>query len=308
VSLFIGFSLFELGRSVFMVSSQTHAGGLPTSGDVSVNFGRYSVAAAVGQLFGPLAAGVIIDTLGFRFTWLVMGVLCTVVCALVFKLISRGLYGSPGNEKPSSIEEKVYENEKSGLRRFFSFYAVIGILTSAIIVFTVGMRGVFYPIYVEQLGYTASVIGIMLSIRALTSVLARLFIIPITRLLGGRLATLLICMMTITAGLGTTPFCRNFPALVLNSVLIGMGVGLAMPMSLATVFESVKSPERGLAVGVRLTVNRLAQFANPLLFGLLTQCFGISVAFWSAGIILFVVAVLVLLVLAWKRRVNNRWS
>jgi MFS family permease len=75
-------------------------------------------------------------------------------------------------------------------------------------------------------------------------------------------------------------------------------------MSLATVFESVESPERGLAVGVRLTVNRLAQFVNPLLFGLLAQCFGISVAFWSAGIILFVVAVPVLLVLAWKRRVQ----
>jgi MFS family permease len=170
-----------------------------------------------------------------------------------------------------------------------------------IIVFTVGMRRVFYPIYVNQLGFAASVIGLMLSIRALITVFARLFIIPITRLLGGRLATLIICMVGLAVGLGMTPFCRNLPALILNSVFIGIGIGLVMPMSQATVFESVDSSERGVALGVRLTGNRLAQLSNPLLFGLLTQCFGISVAFWSAGGILFLVTLPALFMVAGKR-------
>jgi len=316
-SLFIWYSLFELGRSVFIVSSQTHAGGLPTTGDVSVNFGRYGVAAAVGQLLGPFAAGILMDTAGFHLTWLVMGVLCALICAAVYRLIGPGLQvparrrsqrpRTGGVKQHGDVRRqgagKQHGNRQPSLRRFFSFYAVLGLVASVIIVFTVGMRRVFYPIYVEQLGYTASAIGLMLSIRALTSVLARLFLMPATRLLGGRLSTLVICMFALAIGLGTIPFCRNLTTLGLNSVLIGLGVGLAMPMSQATVFESVESSERGLALGVRLTGNRLAQLTNPVLFGLLTECFGISVAFWAGGAILCLVALPVLIMLA---RRNNR--
>ncbi len=304
-SLFIWYSLFELGRSVFIVSSQTHAGGLPTTGDVSANFGRYGVAAAVGQLLGPFAAGILMDTAGFHLTWLVMGVLCALICTVVYGLIGPGLQvpARRRSQRPRTGGGGQHGDRQSSLRRFFSFYAVLGLVASVVIVFTVGMRRVFYPIYVEQLGYTASAIGLMLSIRALTSVLARLFLIPATRLLGGRLSTLVICMFALAIGLGTIPFCRNLTTLGLNSVLIGLGVGLAMPMSQATVFESVESSERGLALGVRLTGNRLAQLTNPVLFGLLTECFGISVAFWAGGAILFFVALPVLIMLA--RRSNR---
>ena len=293
VSLLIGFSLVELGRSIFVVSSQTHAGALPAAGDVSVNFGRYGVAAAVGQLLGPAAAGIIMDTMGSRYTWLVMGGLCLGLCATLCHLIGRGYRLPPGQGTERARREG--SPKHPGLRRFFTFHAVLGILASVIIVFTVGMRRIFYPIYVRQLGYTASMIGLMLSVRALTSVLARLFIMPISRLLGGRQATLLICMFALAVGLGTIPWCRGIPGLIINSILIGLGLGLAMPLSQATVFESVDSSERGLALGVRLTGNRLAQLFNPLLFGLLTQWFGISVSFWSGGALLLAVSLSVLL-------------
>ena len=111
------------------------------------------------------------------------------------------------------------------------------------------------------------------------------------------------CLLVLAIGLGTTSICRTIALLVVNSVFIGLGTGMAFPLSQATVFESAPPDRKGIAMGVRMTGNRLAQMSGPLLFGVVTQFFMISTAFWVAGLILFVVSIPVFF---WWKKTGGR--
>ena len=52
------------------------------------------------------------------------------------------------------------------------------------------------------------------------------------------------------------------------------------------VADNSGSQERGLAMGLRLMGNRLAQLVNPLLFGVITSLSGLGAAFVTGGSIL----------------------
>jgi len=306
-NLFFTLTFFELGRTIFTVSSQYHVGGLPGTRDSSVNFGWYGTAAAVGQMIGPTLSGLSIDHLGYRATWLIMAVIVILTGAAVPYLMHKnkrrdgetdtgsrvGAQGTSSAETGSGSSRG--ETDRKQARKMVNSVTLVGILTSFIILFTVGTRKTFYPLYVQELGFSASIIGIMLSLRALTSVLTRMMITPATRVLGGRFSTLIICMFALAFGVGSTPLCRSIPTLALNSIFIGLGAGLAFPLSQATVFDSVEPSKRSVAMGVRLSGNRLAELVNPLFFGFLIQYTTLSTAFVFGGIVLFLVTVPILL-------------
>src|SRR5690554_1322075 len=76
-------------------------------------------------------------------------------------------------------------------------------------------------------------------------------------------------------------------ALPIYSIALGLGIGLALPLSMAIIADGVSLPDRGVAMGVRLTGNRLAQLVNPVFFGMVSQCWSLPAAFWWGGILLF---------------------
>jgi len=115
---------------------------------------------------------------------------------------------------------------------------------------------------------------------------------------GGRFPALIISIFILAAGIGSTPFCEGHFLLLINSVFVGIGLGLALPLSMATVSEGVKPEDRGVAMGIRLTGNRLAQLINPLFFGIIAQVYSLGAAFISGGFLLFAA---VLPILIWWR-------
>jgi MFS family permease len=115
------------------------------------------------------------------------------------------------------------------------------------------------------------------------------------KLVGGRFPALIIAIFIMGLGIGITPFCRGYLSLTLNAALVGIGLGLALPLSMATVSEGVPPEDRGVAMGIRLTGNRLAQLVNPIFFGLLAQHLGFSLSFIAGGVVLFLCAVPILI-------------
>jgi MFS family permease len=71
---------------------------------------------------------------------------------------------------------------------------------------------------------------------------------------------------------------------------------------MATVSEGVPPEDRGIALGIRLTGNRLAQLVNPVFFGLLAQNLGFGPAFITGGVVLLLCA---LLILGWQSRIRR---
>ncbi len=175
----------------------------------------------------------------------------------------------------------------------------MAIAASFTVLFGLGTRLSFYPVYMQGLGYSATVIGTMLAIRAGTSISVRMLMGWIIRRAGGRFPAMIGAMCVLAVAVGTTPLCRGVAALAVNSMAVGIGVGLALPLSMAVVSGNAAAGKRGVAMGVRLTGNRLAQVINPVFYGGLSEWKGIPTAFAAGGLLLAVVTAPVFL---WWRR------
>jgi MFS family permease len=246
-------------------------------------------------MIGPFVSGLIIDHLGMDLPWLIMAALSAFIGLMLPILISSGRQSQKSFPDP--------DPPKARIRDLINITTIVGILSSFVILFALGSRRIFYPIFLKDLGFSASVIGAMMSLRAFVTLFSRMSAGPAARRFGSRMAVLSVCLFVLTLGIGTTSICRTIALLVINSVVMGLGLGMAMPLSQATVFESAPADQKGIAMGVRMTGNRLAQMTSPLLFGIVSQFYGIPTAFWIAGLILFLVSVPVFL--WWRRTEGN---
>jgi MFS family permease len=314
--LFVGLSLYEVGKILAVVALQAYVASLSGDGDSSHDFGWYAAAASIGQMVGPPISGAAIDVLGDVNAWLVMAGAAALSAALVPALVRERQSVRPSTAPAASTAtdaaagpRAVERSPQPGERRRFSIRAfsseylstasLVAIAASFTVVFGLGTRLSFYPVYMQGLGYSATVIGTMLAIRAGTSISVRMLMGWIIRKAGGRFPAMIGAMSVLAVAVGTTPLCRGVVALALNSVAVGIGVGLALPLSMAVVSGNAASGKRGVAMGVRLTGNRLAQVINPVFYGGLSEWKGIPTAFAAGGVLLAAVATPVFL---WWRR------
>lgn len=283
--LFVGLVFFEIGKILFIVGAQAHIGNLGEGRDLNLDFGWYGMANSLGQLLGPFLAGIIIDGAGHAATWAIMtGILAVIGLVLPRFVANRAL--DSDLSAPKTDEPK----KKKGLRYYLNDYAIIAIIASFAVLFADGARTTFFPVLMDNLGYSATVIGFFLSLRALVSMSVRGFMGRFIKLVGGRFPALIISIIVMGFGIGITPFCDNYLTLTLNAALVGIGLGLSLPLSMATVSEGVPPEDRGVAMGIRLTGNRLAQLFNPVFFGLLAQNLGFSLSFIAGGMVLMLCA------------------
>jgi len=287
-----GLFFLEIGKLLFFLGAQSHVGSLGEGRDLNSDFGWYGTAGALGQMAGPAIAGGLIDSVGHRLTWAVI----SLSMALIIFVFPVRLYSGKINTADNTGADG--NRKKKGIRELVSVYAFIAILASFAVLFADGARLTFYPVMLKQFGYTATVIGVYMSLRALTSVSVRFYMPAIVKKAGGRFPALIISIFILAAGIGSTPFCEGHFLLLINSVFVGIGLGLALPLSMATVSEGLKPEDRGVAMGIRLTGNRLAQLINPLFFGIIAQVYSLGAAFISGGFLLFAA---VLPILIWWR-------
>lgn len=296
-SLFVGLTVFGVAWTVFAVAVQCHIGAIG-GGDASTNFGWYGTAVAVGQMIGPLLSGVLIDTAGKSVAWLVMAVIVTATGAGLAFVLDAGMTEGAGRG--------VSQRPQFRLADLTSVATAVGILSSFVSIFALGVRTSFFPVYLNGLGLSASLIGAVDSVRGLSSVAARASIGPALRLLHGRFPLLTVCHLVLAAGIAASPFCVSIPLLVLSAAVIGIGFGVVTPISQAIVFDNSSSGNRSVAMGVRMTGNRLAQMASPLVFGFVITGSGMAAAFVVGGLLLFVATSPMLLMWALSHRATGR--
>ena len=278
--LFVGLIFFEIGKILFILGAQAHISMLGKNRDIDLDFGWYASAASIGQMAGPLIAGIWIDLAGHSFTWAFIALSMAATVAVLPRLIS------PGRMELREPEEGASAKRKK-LSSYMSPYVFIAVLVSFVVVFADGARATFYPVLLRDFGYTATVIGLYMSLRGFVSMSFRFFMPALIRLAGGRFPALIASLFVLALGIGTTPFCRGPLLLTLNAVVLGSGLGMALPLSMATVSEGTSHEDRGVAMGIRLTGNRLAQLVNPVFFGSIAEHFGLAVSFVAGGILLF---------------------
>jgi sugar phosphate permease len=140
------------------------------------------------------------------------------------------------------------------------------------------------PVLGHERDLSASVIGTILGVFAVSATLVRL-LLP---LLVARLREWVVVSF---AMLGTAlifsiyPLMPNALAMGLCSATLGLVLGTVQPMIMSTLHQITPSHRHGEALGLRLMSLNGSSVVMPMLFGTLGAVVGVSVVFWSVAVL-----------------------
>lgn len=256
-------------------------------------YGYYSMMGSFGHLAGPLIG----TSLVTHFS-LVSGPLPHLVdnpqapaffAAAACAVVAFGLAWLLPHQRPSRpTEGSAVEGERllSSARRVLSLPGMpFALLVSMIVVSSIDVLLAYLPLYGEVQGLAVTTVGILLAIRAGASMISRLFMgYLIARL--GRNRLLAITMSAAALGLMALPLVTSPILLGVLMALIGLGLGIGQPITMAWVANRSPRAERGTALGLRLTGNRTALIVVPVVVGAIAGVTGVSLIFWIIAVVL----------------------
>jgi MFS family permease len=292
--LFVG--LLGLSQLVFVVANQTLVGSRSQLASYDQRFSSLSFVASLGQLIGPLSAGLIAGSsepaggtlsTGASGTGLalVFGATLSVLALPVIALLWRR---DPG-------QAAVPEDAPTGTRSVGEILRMPGMLpamlASLTVLATMDILVVYLPALGEERGLPIAVVGALLSVRAGASMASRLGIASMIRRIGRprlMVGSLLIASVAIVA-LAVVPLPLMFVAMA----IIGATLGVMQPMTMSWVAARATADARGMAMSVRLVGNRAGQVVIPLLAGTVAAVTGAAGVIAATGLTVALTAAVV---------------
>ena len=253
--LVVAFLLGSAMQNAFIIGAQTLIASLGGAGRAREGaYGWWTTAMSAGQVVGPIVAGVLLDVAGPRaaFAAVIVTYAFAALAMLAVRVSGRTAVAPP----PFRVAQGV-----ALLRRRTVGVAIV---TSSMGVWAMTAQSTFLPVHLEALSWSAATIGGVLSVRAIASVLVRPFMPSLVALLGGRERAVVFALVALAASLAGVVSLPTVWSVVLWLALFGAGHGLSQPISMVMVADDVDAGERGAAMGLRMTVNRLAQVLAPV--------------------------------------------
>lgn len=274
-TLIIGF-----GHLLVMVGQQTFVAHASAGGSADSGFGTLAAAASIGQLVGPPAVTIAATLASPDSPSTTTGLaVCLAFTASAFPMIfvlrrgdrHRTLHKATAARAPLSHVLRAPE-----LWRALS--------VSGAVLVTVDLLYTFVPLWAVARDIPPATVGMLLALRAGVSVLSRLGLGRLVARFGRK--KLLVWSMTIGVGsLVALPFADQWTAI---PAMIALGISLGIPQPLTMAWTTAITPRsaHGAALGLRLTANRMAQAAIPMVVGLVAAPIGLVAIFWANAAVL----------------------
>lgn len=294
--------LSGLGQLVAVVAAQSWVARGAGSFTREQAFGWYGAAVAAGQLVGPLLGGVVLDAAGFSWAFgtasacAAMGIVAVAVTRDVPPSVRTGRPGSPagagGAVRAWGRWARRWQSATARVRQGASMLGEVarlpsareGFVVSAALMVVISTQGAFLPAYLEGLQISATTIGAIVSARSLASIAVRPAMSWIVRVLGGRRPTFLLSLVASAVAVATFTFVGGLPVWLAGSLVMGLAVGVGHPLTMVAVIDGVDATRHGAVLGMRITVNRAAQVAGPLVLGAIGEQFGYPATFLAAAV------------------------
>jgi len=275
--LIVGTAIAGLANNVLILASQTSVAQASRPQDRDHNFGFFAFSVSIGQVLGPLVGGILADVFSLRSALYLCAAFGVVPC--LFALGLPGARSRPDHDDGVLRAERAYRAAWSLARRpDLSFVLWIAF----VIIFAWSIKSSFYPLYLQSVGLSKSSIGLVFSCLGAGSLVVRPLVGAAASRFG-RKRLLLRAVMVATVAIGVIPFLTRFAPLAVAAVITGMAWGFTQPLTMSLVAGSVGPTERGLALGVRMTSNRLAEVTSPILFATLVAVAGLRSAFFLSA-------------------------
>lgn len=270
--------LAGLGQLIAVVAAQAVVAGLGERRARERNFGLYGAFVSGGQMAGPVLAGVLVDLAGFRAAFLVAS---TASAAATILFAALRTAGRRAGARPRRRAAFVHAERLVPI--VTTPTAQVALWVSGTVMIAMIAHNSFLPAFLDDLSVPASVIGLVVSARSAASILIRPFMAPATRAVGGRFRAFVVTMGVAALGVAGIAAAPNLGALLGASLLLGLAVGVAQPLTMVAMVEQVDVAAHGIAFGLRITGNRLVQFTAPVVLGLVAQAVGYAPMFVVAA-------------------------
>ncbi len=256
---------------------------------------RFSVAARLGTLLGPVIVGAIWDLSG---PWVAFGTIgvagLLVLLALRQVPETNDLGAARGNAaaadgaptRPPTRLRDLLPNwrDYAGAFSLMSIPAVAFIVVMTILRnSSTGIQTSFYIVYLKDIGYFGTLIGVLVGISEGAGMAGALmagwwekFFKPHWVLIG--FVVMSITFVAITPILGGI-----FVLLVIATFGRGFAQGLTQPVIFGILSRAVDASVQGTSIGLRTTSNRLAAVVVPLVMGVVADHFGLIDSFYVCG-------------------------
>jgi len=272
-TLHISAIVIGLGFMLFQITVQNSIGFVGRPEHRTANFSLLSLGFSVSAFIGPMVAGLSIDGLGYRATFVLLALLPIPVIA-VFAANKLALPRPPAHGKRNSRNRVFDLFAHADARRVF---IITALQTTGFELFTFMM-----PVYGSSVGLTPTIIGTIMGTFAVAMFLVRIAIPYLTRRMTAWRLLYLALLLTASC-YALFPLCTEASALMFLAFMLGIGLGSAQPMVMALLHDAVPQERTGEAVGVRTMVITTGQTAMPLLFGAFGSALGVKAVFWAVA-------------------------
>ncbi|MCZ8522522.1 MULTISPECIES: MFS transporter [Paenibacillus] len=287
IQLVIMLSVLKVAEIFFTVGLQTKVANLSNklNNDMDKNYSWFMVYASVGSLIGPIVGGFLVDYRSYNMIWIFLSI---ILVGLSF--FSLYLHDEKNESKDNSSKPKLSMQD---IKKVLNWRISIGILVGSGVLFAHGARFLFLPIYLQNIGYTLTTIGFIMAARSLAAIASRSILELVIKICRGRSGALVLCSIVLAISIAIIPISSNFTLQLINSVIIGLAMGIAIPLSNTVVADSADPEERSVTIGISQTVNRIGQLLSPVVFGVFSQNLGVNSSFYLGGTLLFIISLLV---------------
>ena len=244
-------------------------------------FSWLAIGPAISNFLGPFAAGLLIDyagsapgdALGYRTAFLLMAILPLGAWWLVRLMPELGAAPAPLPGRSNRAWDLLREPQMQRLM------LVNWCMSSCWDVHTFVV-----PVIGHERGFSASVIGSILGAFAIAAAAVRVLMPWFASRLREHVVVSGAMLMTAIL-FGIYPAMQTPLAMGLCSVALGVVLGSVQPMIMSTLHQITPEARQGEALGLRLMGINASSVVMPMLFGTVGAVVGVSVVFWSVGLV-----------------------
>jgi MFS family permease len=231
-------------------------------------FGNYMVAGAIGQGIGPYIVG----WTGGSATVPPTQLLFTVGLAVAVVSLAVVLTIRPGRERPHA-ETGAEVVPVGALLRVPGLLAVV--VAGVVMVSASDIILIYVPLLGAERGIDVKDIGLLLTMRAAASMVARLFY-PRMVETTGHWPLMIASTFACAAAFGALAAPVSLLWMYVIMAVMGFSFGLATTLSITIVVDLTTAGARGTANSLRIMGNRIGQFVLPFGAGLVAAATGLS--------------------------------
>jgi len=275
--------ILGMGRSTAWVASQTYVSNIGSAADRPGQMGKLSFASNAGTIAAPLLAGWVADLFGYQNAFAVVGVTCVVFLLMGFVI---------PDVRAKSLRKTSKRDSSGGFGTALQLMKVRGIQVALMLTFVRLWNGngwrAFFPLFLASQGFSATLIGSVLSSNSVVSTATALFAGPLTRKATPEVVTA-VALALGALGAAISPHVAVIPWVYAPSILMGTGVGLSLPLLMAIVSDDAPPDQRGVALGLRMSANQVASTASPVAMGAMVTAFGTVTAFALSAVLMWAI-------------------